>query len=86
MGISGLLPVLKSISRPKHVSAYRGKAVAIDGYSWLHKGAYACSRELVEGTYTDKCGALAGAASAGSARQIVREHTNLQPATAPRAF
>lgn len=54
MGISGLLPVLKSIARPVHVSSYRGKRVAVDGYSWLHKGAYACSRELCEGTYTDK--------------------------------
>lgn len=24
------------------------------GYSWLHKGAYACSRELCEGEYTER--------------------------------
>ncbi|KAG2434397.1 hypothetical protein HYH02_012409 [Chlamydomonas schloesseri] len=53
MGINGLLQQLKSISKPKHVSAYRGQKVAIDGYSWLHKGAYSCSRELCEGIWAD---------------------------------
>ncbi|GFR51468.1 hypothetical protein Agub_g13877 [Astrephomene gubernaculifera] len=53
MGINGLLQQLKSISRPTHVSSYRGHKVAIDGYSWLHKGAYSCSRELCEGVWTD---------------------------------
>lgn len=54
MGITGLLPVLKSIAKQQHVGAYRGQRVAIDGFSWLHKGAYCCARELCEGTYTDK--------------------------------
>ena len=54
MGINGLLPVLKSITRPGHVSQYAGKRVAIDAYSWLHKGAYACAKELCEGLHTDK--------------------------------
>ena len=54
MGINGLLPALKSIAVPGHIGQYRGQRVAVDGYSWLHKGAYACSRELCEGTYTDK--------------------------------
>jgi exonuclease 1 len=60
MGISGLLPVLKTITNAKHISAYRGQKVAVDGFSWLHKGAYACSRELCEGVYTDKCVAARG--------------------------
>ena len=54
MGITGLLPVLKSITNGKHVSSYAGKKVAIDAYSWLHKGAYSCSRELCEGLPTTK--------------------------------
>ena len=55
MGIAGLLPVLKSITRPVHVSEYRGRRVAVDAYCWLHRGAYTCSVELCEGTPTDKC-------------------------------
>ena len=54
MGIQGLLPVLKSITRPLHVSAFRGNRVAVDAYCWLHRGAYTCSRELCEGIPTDK--------------------------------
>jgi exonuclease-1 len=55
MGISQLLPSLKSIVRTIHVSdAYSGKRVAIDSYCWLHRGAYSCSVELVEGIPTDK--------------------------------
>lgn len=55
MGINGLLLQLKSVSRPTHVNSYAGKRVAIDGYSWLHKGAYSCSMELCEGRWTDGC-------------------------------
>jgi exonuclease-1 len=54
MGISGLLPILKSISHRVHVSKYTGEKVAIDAYSWLHKGAYSCSQELCENIYTDR--------------------------------
>lgn len=54
MGIQGLLPQLKSITRTVHVSEYAGQRVAIDGYSWLHRGACACSKELCEGAPTDK--------------------------------
>ena len=55
MGINGLLPAFKPICRPSHISKYRGQKAAVDGYSWLHKGAYCCSRELCEGVWTDKC-------------------------------
>jgi exonuclease-1 len=54
MGINGLLPAFKGICRPSHISKYRGEKVAVDGYSWLHKGAYCCSRELCEGVWTDR--------------------------------
>ncbi|GAX72975.1 hypothetical protein CEUSTIGMA_g428.t1 [Chlamydomonas eustigma] len=54
MGINGLLPVLKSIAKSKHIREYHGQHVAIDGFSWLHKGAYCCSRDLCTGVFTDK--------------------------------
>jgi exonuclease 1 len=34
MGISGLLPVLKSITKAKTIDQYRGQTLAIDGYCW----------------------------------------------------
>lgn len=34
MGISGLLPALKSITETKPLEEYRGKTLAIDGYCW----------------------------------------------------
>ncbi len=54
MGINGLLPVLKPITRTVHVSSYKGRRVAIDGYSWLHKAVYACAMELCLGQFTTK--------------------------------
>ena len=55
MGINGLLPAFKGICRPSHIGKYRGQKLAVDGYSWLHKGAYCCSRELCECVWTDRC-------------------------------
>lgn len=54
MGIAGLLPQLKSITKRVHLSSYDGRTVAIDTYCLLHKGAHACARELVEGEPTTK--------------------------------
>jgi exonuclease-1 len=54
MGIQGLLPNLKSVTQRIHVSQLKGKNVAVDAYCLLHKGAYTCARELVEGIDTDK--------------------------------
>jgi len=55
MGISSLLPTLKSVSQHKHVAeAYGGKTVCVDAYVWLHRGAYACARELCEGLSASK--------------------------------
>lgn len=54
MGISGLLPQLKSVTSRIHLSQLKGKVVAVDAYCLLHKGAYSCARELVEGYVTDK--------------------------------
>ncbi|KAF4031544.1 XPG I-region [Phytophthora infestans] len=54
MGISGLLPVLKSITETKNIEAYRGQTLAIDGYCWLHRAIYSCSQEICLGQATDK--------------------------------
>ncbi|KAI6703522.1 hypothetical protein NL676_012658 [Syzygium grande] len=54
MGIQGLLPLLKSIMAPVHVKELEGCSVAVDTYSWLHKGALSCSRELCNGVPTTR--------------------------------
>ncbi len=36
-----------------HVSEFKGQRVAIDGYSWLHKGAYTCSADICLNRPTD---------------------------------
>lgn len=54
MGIQGLLPIFKSISEGTHVSEFAGKKVAVDSYSWLHKGALSCSKDICQGRPTDK--------------------------------
>lgn len=55
MGISGLLPLLKSIQRQRHLSEFGGQTVAVDAYVWLHRGTYACATELATGKATTKC-------------------------------
>ncbi|PSS02969.1 Exonuclease [Actinidia chinensis var. chinensis] len=54
MGIQGFLPLLKSIMVPIHIKDLEGCCVAIDTYSWLHKGALSCSKELCKGQSTSK--------------------------------
>ncbi|CAL9201774.1 unnamed protein product [Musa hybrid cultivar] len=54
MGIQGLLPLLKSIMAPIHVEELRGQTVAVDAYSWLHKGAFSCATQLCKGLPTSK--------------------------------
>ena len=54
MGIQGLLPLLKSISDPVHVSSYGGQRVGVDAYSWLHRGAHTCATDLALGLPTDR--------------------------------
>ena len=49
MGITGLLPFLKSIQHPTNVSTFHNQVVVVDAYCWLHKGCYSCSLELIEG-------------------------------------
>ncbi|KAG8385363.1 hypothetical protein BUALT_Bualt03G0035300 [Buddleja alternifolia] len=54
MGIQGLLPLLKSIMKPIHIKELEGCFVAVDTYSWLHKGALSCSTDLCKGHPTSK--------------------------------
>ncbi|TVU34906.1 hypothetical protein EJB05_16762 [Eragrostis curvula] len=54
MGIQGLLPQLKSIMVPIRVEELRGQTVAVDTYSWLHKGALSCSDSLCKGIRTTR--------------------------------
>ncbi|KAJ6416803.1 hypothetical protein OIU84_002643 [Salix udensis] len=54
MGIQGLLPLLKSIMVPIHVKELEGCSVAVDTYSWLHKGALSCSTQLCKGLPTSR--------------------------------
>ncbi|BAT73569.1 hypothetical protein LR48_Vigan01g038800 [Vigna angularis] len=54
MGIQGFLPLLKSIMVPINVKDLKGCSVAVDTYSWLHKGALSCSTELCKGIPTTR--------------------------------
>ncbi|KAK7247222.1 hypothetical protein RIF29_42099 [Crotalaria pallida] len=54
MGIQGLLPQLKSIMSPIHIKDLNGRSVAVDTYSWLHKGALSCSSNLCKSIPTTR--------------------------------
>ena len=52
MGITGLLPLLKDITRDVHVRSFSGKVAAIDAYCWIHKAAIFCAEEIILGIET----------------------------------
>ena len=52
MGISGLLPLLKPITRSMNIEEFRDKTIAIDTYCWLHKSAFTCIEDLYYGRQT----------------------------------
>jgi exonuclease 1 len=54
MGIHSLLEKLREIEQKKHVRAYAGQRIAVDGYCWLHKAVYTCKKELAVGNGMDK--------------------------------
>ncbi|KAJ3269783.1 Rad2 nuclease [Terramyces sp. JEL0728] len=54
MGIQGLLPLLKEIQKPINLESLKHQSVGIDGYVWLHKGAFGCALELHTGVPTKK--------------------------------
>ena len=47
MGINGLLKALDSIAIDRHLSYYRGKRMAVDGYCWLHKAVYLITSDIL---------------------------------------
>ncbi|RBQ65330.1 hypothetical protein FVER53590_08135 [Fusarium verticillioides] len=54
MGVSGLLPLLKSIQKPTQLKKYDGQTLGVDAYGWLHRAAYCCALELGQGKPTQK--------------------------------
>jgi exonuclease-1 len=54
MGITGLLKSLETISNKKHLSDYKGKRIAVDGYCWLHKAIYMIKSEVIENPNSTK--------------------------------
>ncbi|KAL9942105.1 hypothetical protein ACHAQF_009023 [Verticillium nonalfalfae] len=54
MGVSGLLPLLKSIHKPTELKKLAGETLGVDAYGWLHRGAIACALELAQGKPTRK--------------------------------
>ncbi|KAF1843620.1 exodeoxyribonuclease 1 [Cucurbitaria berberidis CBS 394.84] len=46
MGITGLLPLLKSIQKPCSLKKYAGQTIGVDTYGWLHRGTAACAIDL----------------------------------------
>ncbi|KAL8930333.1 MAG: hypothetical protein Q9172_000042 [Xanthocarpia lactea] len=54
MGISGLLPLLKSIHKPCNLKKFAGQTIGVDAYGWLHRGTVACAIDLALGKPTTK--------------------------------
>ena len=54
MGITGLLPRLQPVTKHIHISEFRGKIVAVDGYCWLHKAIYGCCIDICIGKSSDQ--------------------------------
>ncbi|OCK79308.1 exonuclease-like protein [Lepidopterella palustris CBS 459.81] len=46
MGISGLLPLLKSIHKPCNLKKFSGQTIGVDAYGWLHRGTVSCAIDL----------------------------------------
>ena len=47
MGVTGLLQYFKSVERDTDISKYRGKRLAVDGHSWIHKAIYGAGYNIV---------------------------------------
>ncbi|KAF2623441.1 PIN domain-like protein [Macroventuria anomochaeta] len=54
MGISGLLPLLKSIHKPCNLKKFAGQTIGVDAYGWLHRGTAACAIDLALAKPTTK--------------------------------
>lgn len=54
MGIQGLLPVLKPITKLGSIHEFRGKTVAVDTYCWLHRAVYGSCIEMFKSIPNDQ--------------------------------
>lgn len=45
---------VEAVAAPIHVEELRGQTVAVDAYSWIHKGAFFYSTQLCKGLPTSK--------------------------------
>lgn len=55
MGIQGLHAFLKPhFVQKKNIKEFSGKTIGVDAMCWMHKGAFACAKELVMGEDSDK--------------------------------
>ncbi|KAJ4163881.1 hypothetical protein LMH87_005585 [Akanthomyces muscarius] len=54
MGVSGLLPLLKSIQKPTELKKFHGQTLGVDAYGWLHRAAFSCAVELGQGKPTTR--------------------------------
>ena len=54
MGISNLLKILESIQTSRHLSFYKGKKIAVDGYCWLHKSIYLLSEQIFHNPHSKR--------------------------------
>ena len=54
MGISNLLKILESIQTSRHLSYYKGKRVAVDGYCWLHKSIYLLTEQIIHNPHSKR--------------------------------
>eukprot|EP00917_Polyrhabdina_sp_WS-2016_P011073 GHVP01024263.1.p1 GENE.GHVP01024263.1~~GHVP01024263.1.p1 ORF type:complete len:129 (+),score=27.17 GHVP01024263.1:538-924(+) len=54
MGVDGFFKSAKDAEKHIHLTAYRGKKIAVDASCWLHKAVYICSYELIAQKPTSK--------------------------------
>ena len=52
MGIQGLLPALKPITKLGSIAEFRGQRVAVDTYCWLHRAVYGSCVEMFKTVLT----------------------------------
>ncbi|WUR02294.1 exonuclease 1 [Vairimorpha necatrix] len=52
MGITGLLPILKSTLKKTHIKKFKNKKIGIDGYAWLYQILNSVAEELYLNTPT----------------------------------
>ena len=87
MGISGLLPLLKSATEQVPLSRFKGKLLAVDGNVWIHRGTYSCAMELAEGTptvaYVRFCQKMAEAITSLGVRLLIVFDGRSLPAKGP---